>query len=70
MEWRMHKRRFNYTLLTSREAAVELDMSPDLVNSLARCRRLPASKVGRQWRFRKRDVTLFKKQLQRGLQAA
>ena len=54
----MRKREFNYTLLTSREAAILLNLSPDTVNALARCRKLRGMKVGRQWRFKKRDVTL------------
>ena len=66
----MPKRKFNYTLLNSREAAVTLDMSPDMVNTLARTRKLPGVKVGRQWRFKKRDVTLLKKHLDRVLEAA
>lgn len=67
----MAKRKFNYTLLTSREAAIELDLSPDLVNALARANRIPACKVGRQWRFKKRDIALFRKHMERRqLQAA
>lgn len=66
----MTKRKLNYTLLTSREAAETLDMSPDAVNVLARTRKLSGIKVGRQWRFKKRDVTLFKKHLCRMLEAA
>jgi excisionase family DNA binding protein len=66
----MQKREPNYTLLTSREAAVHLDLSPDAVNAMARSRRLRGTKVGRQWRFKKRDVTLLKKHLSRGLEAA
>ncbi len=66
----MQKRKFNYTLLNSREAAETLDMSPDMVNTLARTRKLAGIKVGRQWRFKKRDVTLLKKHLDRILEAA
>ena len=66
----MQKRKFNYTFLNSREAAMELDMSPDAVNALARNRKLPGIKVGRQWRFKKRDITLLKKHLGRILEAA
>ena len=50
-------------LLNSREVAFLLDLSPDSVNELARRSIIPAFKKGRQWRFRKRDVTLFKRQL-------
>ena len=66
----MPKRKFNYKLLTSREAAIKLDMSPDSVNALARMNKLKGIKVGRQWRFKKRDVTYFKKQMEKQLEAA
>ncbi|TMA70113.1 MAG: helix-turn-helix domain-containing protein [Deltaproteobacteria bacterium] len=56
-------------LLNSKEAAEILDCSPDTVNELARKSVLPAFKRGRQWRFRKRDITSFKRQL-RGTTAA
>jgi excisionase family DNA binding protein len=57
------------TLLNSKEVAEILDCSPDTVNELARKSILPAFKKGRQWRFRKRDITSFKRQL-RGMTAA
>ena len=57
------------SLLNSKEVAEILDLSPDTVNELARKRVLPAFKRGRQWRFRKRDITSFKRQL-RGTTAA
>ncbi len=50
-------------LLTSREAAEILDLSPDTVNEFARKQVLPAIKKGRQWRFRRRDITSFKRYL-------
>jgi excisionase family DNA binding protein len=56
------------TLLNSKEVAEILDC-PDTVNELARKSILPAFKKGRQWRFRKRDITSFKRQL-RGTTAA
>jgi len=56
-------------LLNSKEVAEILDCSPDTVNELARKSVLPAFKRGRQWRFRKRDITSFKRQL-RGTTAA
>jgi excisionase family DNA binding protein len=55
--------------LNSKEAAQILDVSPDTVNELARKHLLPAFKQGRQWRFRKRDIASFKRQL-RGATAA
>jgi len=57
------------SLLNSKEVADILDWSPDAVNELARKNVLPAFKRGRQWRFRKRDITSFKRQL-RGTTAA
>jgi len=57
------------SLLNSKEVAELLDCSPDTVNELARKNILPAFKRGRQWRFRKRDITSFKRQL-RGKTAA
>jgi len=56
-------------LLNSKEVAEILDCSPDTVNELARKSVLPAFKKGRQWRFRKRDIASFKRQL-RGTTAA
>lgn len=56
-------------ILNSKEVARLLDLSPDTVNELARKGALPAFKQGRQWRFRKRDITSFKRQL-RGETAA
>ncbi|HLI61866.1 MAG TPA: helix-turn-helix domain-containing protein [Terriglobales bacterium] len=57
------------SLLNSREVAFLLDVSPDTVNEFARRNVLPAFKKGRQWRFRKRDIMLFKRQL-KGLNVA
>jgi excisionase family DNA binding protein len=56
-------------LLNSREVAFLLDLSPDTVNEFARRNLLPAFKKGRQWRFRKRDIASFKRQM-RGVNAA
>ena len=61
----MQKRKFNYTFLTSRDAAIRLNMSPDTINTLARNQVIPAIKVGRQWRFKKRDITIYKKHIER-----
>ena len=57
-------------LLNSREVAFLLDVSPDTVNELARRSLIPAFKKGRQWRFRKRDITSFKRQQTRGFNVA
>jgi excisionase family DNA binding protein len=56
-------------VLNSKDVARILDLSPDTVNEYARKSILPAFKKGRQWRFRKRDITVFKRQL-RGETAA
>ncbi len=48
-------------LLNSREVAVILDLSPDTVNEFARKNILPGFKKGKQWRFRKRDISAFNK---------
>jgi excisionase family DNA binding protein len=56
-------------LLNSKEVAEILDLSPDTVNEFARKSLLPAFKQGRQWRFRKRDIASFKREL-RGSTAA
>jgi len=57
-------------LLNSREVAFLLDLSPDTVNELARRSLIPAFKKGRQWRFRKRDITWAKRQMSRVSNAA
>jgi excisionase family DNA binding protein len=56
-------------LLNSKEVAQILDLSPDTVNELARKSVLPAFKRGRQWRFHRRDIASFKREL-RGTTAA
>ncbi len=56
-------------ILNSKEVARILDTSPDTVNEYARKSILPGFKKGRQWRFRRRDIVSFKRQL-RGVTAA
>jgi excisionase family DNA binding protein len=56
-------------ILNSKDVALILDLSPDTVNEFARKSMLPAFKKGRQWRFRRRDIAAFKRQL-RGETAA
>ena len=56
-------------LLNSRQAAEILDLSPDAVNELARRQALPGVKRGRQWRFRRSDVTVFKRHMQEQMAA-
>ena len=43
-------------VLTVQEAAQFLRCSPDTVKRQARAGRLPASKIGRAWRFRRADL--------------
>lgn len=50
-------------MLNSTDVARILDMSPDTVNEFARKSILPAFKQGRQWRFRRRDITAYKLEL-------
>lgn len=45
-------------LLTTRDIARILDISPDDANRLARKGAIKGHKVGRQWRFRVRDAKL------------
>ena len=56
-------------ILNSKDVARILDLSPDTVNEYARKSILPAFKKGRQWRFRRRDIVVFNRQL-RGETAA
>jgi excisionase family DNA binding protein len=57
-------------LLNSKQVAVILDLSPDTVNEFARKNILPAFKKGKQWRFRKRDISIFNKKPNDGIRDA
>jgi excisionase family DNA binding protein len=57
-------------LLNSKQVAVILDLSPDTVNEFARKNILPAFKKGKQWRFRKRDISIFNKKANPGIRDA
>jgi len=57
-------------LLNSKQVAVILDLSPDTVNEFARKNILPAFKKGKQWRFRKRDISIFNKNANTGIRDA
>lgn len=57
-------------LLNSREVARILDLSPDTVNEFARKNILPGFKKGKQWRFRKRDISFFNKKRARDIPVA
>ena len=43
-------------ILTTEEAAQYLKTSPDTIKRLARAGRIPGVKIGRAWRFRRRDI--------------
>ncbi|MFC1889992.1 helix-turn-helix domain-containing protein [Thermodesulfobacteriota bacterium] len=49
--------------MTTIEVARVLDMSPDTVADFARKGLLRGYKVGRQWRFKKKDVGFLAKRL-------
>jgi excisionase family DNA binding protein len=44
------------TLMTLREVATYLRLSKDTVYRMAQSAKIPASKLGTQWRFRKSEV--------------
>jgi excisionase family DNA binding protein len=46
-------------VLKSRDLAVLLDLSPDVVNDMARRGHVKGFKSGNQWRFRRRDVLRY-----------
>ena len=52
-------------LLRSKDVAHILDMSPDDVISLVRKGKLRATKVGKQWQYRYRDVTAYKRRMEK-----
>ena len=54
----------------SRQVAVIFDLSPDTVNEFARKNILPAFKKGKQWRFRKRDISIFYKKQRKDIRDA
>lgn len=56
-------------LINSRQSAELLEMSPDVVNNMARKQLLPGVKRGRQGRFRKDDILLAQRQTQEQLAA-
>lgn len=45
--------------LKTYDVAVMLDLSPDDVNAMARKGLIDGHKIGKRWRFRKRDVKKF-----------
>ena len=51
----------NKALLKSKDVAHILDCSPDDVIELARRKKIKASKQGRFWRFRERDIMAYVK---------
>ncbi|MFC1889405.1 helix-turn-helix domain-containing protein [Thermodesulfobacteriota bacterium] len=51
------------SLMSTREVAMVLDMSPDTVAEFGRKGILRGQKVGRQWKFKRRDVTYLGRRL-------
>jgi len=47
------------SILKTRDLAILLDLSPDVVNDMARRGHLKGYKSGNQWRFRRRDVERY-----------
>ncbi|HEX2261645.1 MAG TPA: helix-turn-helix domain-containing protein [Candidatus Binatia bacterium] len=43
-------------ILTTQEVSDLLKLHPKTVNKLARSGRVPAYRIGRQWRFRKSEI--------------
>jgi excisionase family DNA binding protein len=43
-------------ILTTQEVAELLKLHPKTVNKLAKSGRVPAYRIGRQWRFRKSEI--------------
>ena len=52
-------------LLNSKEVAHILDCSPDDVLLLAHRGKLKATKVGRFWRYRREDVSAYKRRMKK-----
>ena len=52
-------------LLRSKDVAHILDMSPDDVIYLARKGKLRATKVGKYWQYRYRDVSAYKRRTEK-----
>lgn len=46
-------------ILKTYDIAVLLDLSPDDINAMARKGVIKGHKIGKQWRFRNRDVKKF-----------
>jgi len=47
------------SILKTRDLAILLDLSPDVVNDMARRGHLKGFKSGNQWRFRRRDIERY-----------
>jgi hypothetical protein len=52
-------------ILRSKDVAHILDMSPDDVAYLVRKGKLRAAKVGKYWQYRYRDVTAYKRRMEK-----
>lgn len=53
------------SILKTRDLAILLDLSPDVVNDMARRGQLKGFKSGNQWRFRRRDVDRYLERVKR-----
>jgi len=57
MDWLMEKLSFNEPLLTTAAVAKWLGISTRAVCLWAECKEIPAIKLGRQWRFRRDELS-------------
>ena len=61
--FRLHGGPMNFegkqSILKTRDLAILLDLSPDVVNDMARRGHLKGFKSGNQWRFRRRDIERY-----------
>ena len=53
------------SILKTRDLAFLLDLSPDVVNDMARRGYLKGFKSGYQWRFRRRDVERYMERIKK-----
>ncbi|HET7317595.1 MAG TPA: helix-turn-helix domain-containing protein [Nitrospirota bacterium] len=53
------------SILKTRDLALLLDLSPDVVNDMARRGYLKGFKSGNQWRFRRRDVERYMERIKK-----
>ena len=56
LRWKKLEKQMTDTWLTVKEVAQYLKLSTDLIYKLAQQGRIPASKVGAAWRFKKEKI--------------